>query len=399
MMLKALRTALPDAEYMAIAPGRVNLLGEHVDYNGGAVLPAAIHRTIKVTAKPNSNRLVELHAVDLDESTTFSLDQLALKQDIHDMPLPGWAQYPAGVAHVLQSHGYPVTPIRAAFTSNIPMGSGLSSSAALEVAFGALWQEMGGWSLSRLMLARLCQEAENLYVGVNCGLMDQFASANGVEGHALYFNTHTLDYHPVPIPDDYWIVIADSNVRRKLTHSGYNDRRAACEEALAILQKDLPQIRTLADVPPDVFDQLAGNLPPIVEKRDRHVVEECDRVNRAVILLEAGDVRAFGSLMFETHRSLRDLYEVSIPELDRLVELAASLPGCIGARLTGAGFGGCTVNLVEASATEEFITRLKLGYSMATDRTADVFACRVSRGVDAYPWNWNTARMEVEESG
>jgi galactokinase len=229
-------------------------------------------------------------------------------------------------------------------------------------------------------IARMCQEAENRYVGVNCGLMDQFASAHGVEGHALYFDTRSLDWRPIPLPAGKVIVIADSKVRRSLANSAYNERRASCEEAVRLLQTKLPGIKALRDVTPAQFNAHAATLPTVVRMRARHVVEECARVDEAVVLLEAGDAAGFGKLMFAGHASLRDLYEVSVTELDILVETAASLPGCLGARLTGAGFGGCTVNLVEETQADTFIQQLKEKYLQATGKAADVYLCRASQG-------------------
>jgi galactokinase len=210
---------LPGARWQVIAPGRVNLLGEHVDYNDGAVLPAAIDRAMRLQARPSLDGLVRLHALDLKQSVSFSLEHLELKQDAAGDALPSWALYPAGVAWALQQHGLATLPFEAAFTSNLPMGAGLSSSAAVEVGFAALWQRLGGWQADRMTLAKLSQQAENRYVGVNCGLMDQFASANGIEGHALYFDTRSLAFRAVPLPADAAIIIADSRVRRSLANS------------------------------------------------------------------------------------------------------------------------------------------------------------------------------------
>ncbi len=372
--------SLPSTKLLVTAPGRVNLLGEHVDYNDGFVLPAAIDRVVQVAANPRADRMVHLTAVDLNQSVSFDLDHLDAKQDTHGNPLPGWALYPAGVAWVLQNQGLAARGVEAWFTSNIPIGSGLSSSAAVEVAFATLWRHLGGWEADQMTIARLCQKAENLYVGVNCGLMDQFASAHGVDGHALYLDTRSLAWRPVPMPRGVVIVIADSKVRRSLANSAYNERRASCEEAVRLLKQDLPAIQALRDVPPAQFHALAGNLPETVRKRAQHVVEECARVEQAIQKMETGDAAAFGKLMFEGHASLRDLYEVSCPELDVLVDSAASLPGCIGARLTGAGFGGCTVNLVEEGQAEAFIEQLKQKYLAATGKHADVYLCRASQG-------------------
>lgn len=372
--------ALPSAQYTASAPGRVNLLGEHVDYNGGPVLPVAIDREVRIAANPHAERTVSLTAIDLGQSVSFSLDHLSEKIDLHGKQLPGWAIYPAGVAWVLQQHGYAVQGIKSWFTSNIPIGSGLSSSAAIEVGFASLWRELGGWHTDQMTIARLCQEAENKYVGVNCGLMDQFASAHGVEGHALYFDTRSLEWRPVPLPSGAAVIIADSKMRRSLANSAYNERRASCEEAVRILSLDLPGITVLRDISPQQFNALADKLPPVVRMRARHVVEECARVDEAVPLLSSGDARGFGKLMFAGHASLRDHYEVSIPELDILVDSAGKLPGCLGARLSGAGFGGCTVNLVEEKYAQDFIEQLKLKYQQATGKLADVYLCHASQG-------------------
>lgn len=369
-----------DKQLTIIAPGRVNLLGEHVDYNDGPVLPAAIDRCVRLVVQPQAGSLVHLEATDLHEETTFDLRALAAKQDIHGAPLPAWALYPAGVAWVLQQNGLAVSGFSGAYTSNVPIGAGLSSSAAVEVGFAVAWQALSGWSATPMTLARLAQQAENRYVGVNCGLMDQFASANGVEGHALYFDTRSLDWHPVPLPAGTAIVIADSGVRRSLANSAYNERRAACEETVARLKPFLPEIRALRDVTPAQLAALADHLPATVHRRAKHVVEECARVDQAMVYLEQGDAVSFGQLMYAGHASLRDLYEVSCPELDRLVEIAGSLPGCLGARLTGAGFGGCTVNLVNGATAPAFVDGLKAGYKAATGREAQVYLCHASQG-------------------
>jgi len=371
---------LPSPDFIAVAPGRVNLLGEHVDYNDGPVFPAAIDRAVRMAVQVRGDRLVRIQALDLLQEITFDLDELGSRQAADGRPLPDWALYPAGVASILQQEGLAVSGAEFALTSSIPIGAGLSSSAAVEMAFAVAWQELGGWQSDPLTLARLAQRAENRYVGVNCGLMDQFASACGVEGHALYFDTRSLDWRPVPLPQGTAIVIADSGMRRSLTTSAYNERRASCEQAVSLLQPQLPGIRALRDVTPAQLKDLAGLLPDVVRKRAQHVVEECARVDQAVPMLDEGDGKSFGELMFATHASLRDLYEVSIPELDCLVDLAAEQAGCLGARLTGAGFGGCTVNLVEEGRAQAFIEALRGGYRDSTGREASVYLCRASRG-------------------
>jgi len=372
---------LPKAQIIIRAPGRVNLLGEHVDYNDGCVLPAAIDRAVRLAAAPRPDSRVILHAADLNRTVAFDLDKLEYKKDVEGHPLPSWALYPAGVALAIQQRGLPTLGLEAAYTSDVPVGAGLSSSAAVEIAFAALWEALGGWQVDRITLARIGQEAENRYVGVNSGLMDQFASANGVEGHALYFDTRSLAWRPMPLPTGTVIVIADSRVRRSLTTSAYNDRRAACEQAVELLRPHLPEIRALRDVSPAVFERYAPGLPEIPRLRAQHIVEEIARVEQAVVYLQQGNAEEFGRLMLAGHASLRDLYQVSCPELDALVETARHLPGCYGARLSGAGFGGCTVNLVAEDQAEAFIEKLKTGYTQHTGRETDVYLCHASRGV------------------
>lgn len=372
---------LPKTGLRSTAPGRVNLLGEHVDYNDGIVLPAAIDRAVRLSAEPLSEPVVHLNAIDLGKTVSFDFDSILERRDLDGKLLPDWALYPAGVAWAARQQGLPLRGMRAAYTSDVPIGAGLSSSAAVEVAFAALWRHLGEWQMDNLKLAQLCQQAENRYVGVNSGLMDQFASANGVAGHALYFDTRSLDWRPIPLPSDMVIIIADSGVRRSLANSAYNERRAACEQAVRLLQTAMPEIRSLRDVSPADFDRFAHLLPDVVEMRARHVVEEIARVDEAVRCLESGDAAGFGRLMLAGHASLRDLYQVSTPELDLLVGIAANLPGCYGARLTGAGFGGCTVNLVAEQLVEEFTQRLKSEYQRQAGRTAEVYHCRPSQGV------------------
>lgn len=362
------------------APGRVNLLGEHVDYNDGLVLPVAIDREVRIAAIPREDRLVQLVALDLGEAVEFSLDELPAKRASDGTPLPRWAFYPAGVAWALQSAAVPLVGLQAAYSSTVPIGSGLSSSAAVEVGFARLWQLCGGWEMDALDLARHCQTAENGYVGVACGLMDQFASACGVAGHALLFDTRSLEWRPVPLLPGVALVIADSGIRRSLATSAYNDRRQDCEQAVAILRQYIPGLQSLRDLSTPEFAAYSDYLPPLVRQRAEHVVKEIARVVSAVNALERQDAQSFGALMIAGHHSLRDLYQVSLPELDILVEIAHQLPGCIGARLTGAGFGGCTVNLVEIAQVSEFCTELGGAYQQRTGNQAQIYVCQASQG-------------------
>jgi len=242
------------------------------------------------------------------------------------------------------------------------------------------WEKLGGWTLPPIQLARLGLKAEINYVGLKCGIMDQFASACGVKGRLLYLDCRSLEWRTVRLPEKTVIVIADTSVRRSLAGSAYNERHASCEEAVRILQEYLPGIRALRDVSVAEFQRYTGHLPDIVAKRARYIVEEIARTGQAVELLENNDVVRFGELMNACHASLRDLYEVSCPELDMMVALAQSLPGCYGARLTGAGFGGCTVNLVSAQAAEAFARDLAAGYTKRTGLRPEVYICRAADG-------------------
>jgi galactokinase len=365
---------------IARAPGRVNLLGEHVDYNEGIVLPAAIDRAVYIAAAPTDDERVELAALDLERRVSFNMADLEAKVDSRGAPLPGWSLYPAGAAWALRRAGLALPGMQACYTSDVPIGAGLSSSAAVEVGFAVAWQALGGWRIEPLELARLCQQAENGYVGVACGLMDQFASACGMEGYALYFDVRDLSWQPAPMPDGVSVIIADSGVRRSLTHSGYNERRAACEQAVMELRRYIPDLQSLRDVKVTEFAAYAPYLSEIPRKRAEHVVKEIARVQSMLSALQRDDKQAVGALMYASHNSLRNLYEVSTPELDMLVKLTRELHGCIGARLTGAGFGGCTVNLVETIYAEDFIEGMRNYYRLATGRQAQVYLCRASQG-------------------
>jgi len=352
------------SKYIALAPGRVNLLGEHVDYNEGIVLPAAINRYVKLSFQLLDEPVIHLQALDFNQTVSISIEHLDAQCDTEGHPLPAFARYPASVAWALQQAGLEVRGMRADYTSNVPIAAGLSSSAAVEVAFAISWQALGDWTIPRMQLAKLCQFAENEYVGIQSGLMDQFASLFGVESHVLYFDTRSLVWEPIALPADTTIIIADSQVHRTLASSAYNDRRLASQRALDILKSHLPQIKTLRDVLPDDFSQYAHYLPPVVRKRAQHVVEECTRVELAANYLKQGNILAFGQC----------------PELDALVEIASQQPGCLGAKLTGAGFGGCTVNLVKEKYVTDFITRLSAEYTAKTGKDVQVYLCHAAAG-------------------
>jgi galactokinase len=357
------------------APGRVNLIGEHTDYNDGYVLPVAIDRSVSVAAARRDDRQVVIHALDFGESATFSLD------DIEHDQAKTWSNYQRGVAYFLEERGIRLPGLNALVVGDIPIGSGLSSSAAIEVSMAYTWQVLAGFRLSRVELALLCQRAENEFVGMNCGIMDQFVSALGQRDHALLIDCRSLEYQPVPLPTGAAIIVADTMKRRGLVDSEYNTRRRECEEGVRILQRYLPQVQALRDVSSDQFVEYEGQLPENVRKRCRHIVYENERVLRSVAALRAGDLNAFGRLMNESHISLRDDYEVSCLELDIMAEAAWKVDGVYGSRMTGAGFGGCTVSLVAEEAIEDFQAQVAAGYEEATGIAPQIYVCRAEHGV------------------
>jgi galactokinase len=368
-----------------ISPGRVNLLGEHVDYNDGPVMPVAIDLSMTLTFEPLDEDIIELHALDMGKTSTFRIDDLADKVNINGEPLAHFALYPASVAWALQQAGFSVAGMRAVYTSDIPIGSGLSSSAAVEVGFAQAFMALGGWDADKMTLVKLAKKGENEYVGVNSGIMDQFACMFGQENHALYLDTKNLSWESLPLPQDVAIIVADSNISRELADSAYNARQQACADAVGKLRGVLPGISSLRDVTVDDFERYKDQFPQKVCLRAQHVVEEIARVEKAALLLKEGDIEGFGELMIAGHASLRDLYEVSLPELDALVEIALEQPGCYGARLTGAGFGGCTVNLVQEEKSAEFILALKAGYEQRTGKRAKLYPCRAAQGAHLLP--------------
>ena len=347
------------AARVARAPGRVNLIGEHTDYNDGLVLPAAIDREIRIAVRQTTDRRVRLRRLDDGSEVTFDLDVLPPRSGT-------WADYPVGVAWALQAAGLDVRGFRGVLASNLAVGAGLSSSAALELA--TAWALLGEAAapIEPLDLARWCQRAENAFVGVNCGLMDQFASACGRDGAALLLDCRSLAWRPVPLPPGLVLVICESGSPRGLHASDYNLRRAECEAAVAVLARDDPSVRALRDVPPARLERALRRLDPVLARRVRHVVTENARVESTIAAFEAGDMAAVGQLFAASHASLRDDFEVSSPALDLLVAIAAATPGVIAARMTGAGFGGSTVNLVEPDAVDRLSRAVADRYAAGT---------------------------------
>ena len=343
-------------------------------------MPAAIDRATYVAFSEATGLISTLVACDYDEELTFTDISIDKKMQADSRPLPDWGLYPAGVARVLQDRELPAIPVNAVFASDVPRGAGLSSSASVEVAFLTMWQHLSGDRLGEMDRALLCQQAENQYVGVNCGIMDQFASVCGAEEKILQLDCRSLEWEQMRLPGKVTIIIADTLVRRKLGSSEYNQRRRDCEEAVRIMKAELPSITSLRNVSLDAFEFLCSHLPPRVENRTRHVVEEIARTKQAKQCLAGEDVIGFGRLMNACHTSLRELYQVSSLELDALVVSAQSLDGCYGARLTGAGFGGCTVNLVDLDEVDPFVKGLKQGYFGRTGVEPEVYVTRPSAG-------------------
>ncbi len=356
------------------APGRVNLIGEHTDYNDGFVLPVAIDRRVMLAARARDDTQVRLWSVSFQQGSDFLLESIAPE------PAAPWSNYVRGVAFMLQEQGFALSGMDAVIAGNVPIGSGLSSSAAMEVATAVTFRALCALDISQLDLALLCQRAENEFVGMKCGIMDQFIATMGQHGHALLIDCRSLGYELVPLPPGVSVVVCDTMKRRGLVDSEYNARRRECEQGVALLRRYLPGVEALRDVTSQDLVRCGHTLPPVVRKRCAHVVSEDERVLQAVAALRAGGVAEFGRLMDLSHASLRDDYEVSCPELDDMVELARSAPGCLGARMTGAGFGGCTVNLVRSESALAFAQQVARGYSEKMGVTPETYVCEASAG-------------------
>lgn len=360
------------------SPGRVNLLGEHTDYNGGYVLPVALNVGTTVYISRREDDKICLTATDLEDMVCAELNRLEDYRRIR------WGNYQLGVAYELLKAGYNVRGCNMLFEDTVPHGAGLSSSAAIECATGiALFTIFNqDKNLNRIELALLAQRAENRFVGVNCGIMDQFASVMGKKNNAIFLNCKTLEYRYVPLNlGDYTLVITNTNKKRSLTDSKYNERRSECERGLLLLKRKLPDIECLGDVNVDMYEDVRGLIEdPIVEKRVRHVVYEDSRVLKAIEVLERNDLEAFGKLMIASHESLRDLYEVTGKELDTLFEEALKIDGVLGSRMTGAGFGGCTVSIVHRDSVEEFKEKVGRNYTRNTGLVADFYIMETDDG-------------------
>ncbi|NKB71261.1 MAG: galactokinase [Candidatus Latescibacteria bacterium] len=355
------------------APGRVNLIGEHTDYNDGFVLPLAIDRAVWIALRPATDNQVRLYSLDFDAEEAFDLDVGAPQENGAG---PGdWIEYVKGTAWSLKEAGYPLRGWEGTLAGDVPIGAGLSSSAALEMAAARAFAQVGDLPWDPPSMARLGQRAENRWVGVNCGIMDQMISASGQRDHALLLDCRSLEGQLVPLPEGVAVVVLDTGTRRGLVDSAYNERRAQCEAAAAFF--GVPALR---DVDADGFAGRMDQLDPTTRRRARHVIGENARTQEAARVMAAGDAQALGALMDASHVSLRDDFEVSSPALDTMVECARSEPGCYGARMTGAGFGGCAVALVESERAQIFVDQVAQCYRQASGETPRLYVCRATDG-------------------
>lgn len=356
------------------APGRVNLIGEHTDYNDGFVMPAALGFYCWVAAGPRQDCRLVVSSEEFPEQAEVDLSARPIQ------PSHTWSDYSVGVAAQLEKAGFRLSGANLLVHGEVPIGAGLSSSASIEVATALALAEESGLSIDRPHLARICQQAENDFVGMRCGIMDQFISLHGRANHALMLDCRSLDFELVPIPESVRLVICNTGVKHTLAGGEYNRRREECEEAVRVLAKALPSIRALRDVSREQLEAHRDLLSEVLYKRAKHIVTENERVLNSVEALREGDLQQFGVYMAESHVSLRNLFEVSCAELDLMVDLANREPGVYGARMTGGGFGGATINLVEARHAAAFAESVAKGYQKETGITAVVYICMPADG-------------------
>lgn len=355
-------------------PGRVNLIGEHTDYNEGFVFPAAIGFQTQVAIAERADRRMAITSGNYGERVEYDLTKLPRSARNH------WSDYVIGVASELESRLGGLPGANLLLHGNVPQGAGLSSSASLEVAVCKAFLELSGNTLEGVEIARLCQRAENEFVGARCGIMDQFISVHGRNNQALQLDCRTLEYRLLPIPPDVRLVICNTMVRHSLSGGEYNLRRAECEAAARFFAERIPGVKSLRDVTLEDFEKFGKEMPAVIQKRCRHVLTENQRVLKAAEALQAGDLGLFGRLMANSHTSLRDDFEVSCEELDLMVQLAEQNAGIYGARMTGGGFGGCTVNLVQEDQVESFRKNVAAGYEKATGRAPEIYVSLAADG-------------------
>ena len=361
------------------APGRVNLIGEHTDYNDGFVMPVAIDFSCYSAIRSRSDRTLSVYSQQFQENIEFNLDRLV------GPPKKHWSDYVRGVAAVLRDEGYPLKGADLLIDGQVPIGSGLSSSASIEVSSALALTSLGGITVPLGTLARLCQRAENEYTGARCGIMDQFVSCFGRQDQALLLDCRSLEMTYLALPPNVRLVICNTMVRHELAAGEYNERRASCERSIEAIRKFLPNIRALRDLTLEDLEKYGSLLSEIDFRRCRHVITENARVIDAKEALGHVDLARFGQLMYQSHNSLNHDYEVSCRELNLMVSLARNLPGVYGARMTGGGFGGCTINLVEREVVPEFQTSVAREYEKLTDLSPQIFPSSAAGGAVALP--------------
>lgn len=350
------------------APGRVNLIGEHTDYNDGFVLPLAIDRATWIALRPHPRRWVRVYSLDFRETAEFSLDQFVDEGR-------GWTEYVKGIAWVLQEAGFTLRGWEGVMAGDVPIGAGLSSSASLELATARAFEAVSSWKWDAAQMALLAQRAENKWVGVNCGIMDQMISAAGKKDHALLIDCRTLQSEAVPLPPETAVIILDTTTRRGLVDSAYNERRIQCETAAHHFG-----VKALRDVSLAELHAHTSQLTPVTYRRAHHVISENERTLQATAAMHQQDAAALGQLMNASHASLRDDFEVSSPALNTIVGIAQNQPGCYGARMTGAGFGGCAVALVHTHTAPQFADAVSAAYQAATTLQPHIYICQATDG-------------------
>ena len=349
------------------APGRVNLIGEHTDYNDGFVLPMAIDRAIWIAVRPRMDCCVRIHSLDFEADAVIPLNDLKKEQ--------GWAEYLKGVAYILQTEGCELSGWEGVMMGDVPRGSGLSSSAAMEMATARVFASVSNLQWDAAYMARIGQRAENEWVGVNCGIMDQMASAASREGHALFLDCRSLEIQHVPLPDQVAIVVMDTSTRRGLVDSAYNERRSQCEEAAHFFG-----VKALRDVSLEEFEKRKSGLREVVMRRARHIITDDQRVLDAMQAMQANDVVRLGNILNAGHISLRDDFEITNDALNQIVEAAQEQSSCYGARMTGGGFGGCAIALVDAGKVNAFVDSVEKAYRKKSGLEPQIYVCKASAG-------------------
>ncbi|MCK9211187.1 MAG: galactokinase [Ignavibacteriaceae bacterium] len=371
---KIYKNMFNDEPLLVRSPGRLNLIGEHTDYNLGFVLPAAINKAVYFAVAPRQDKTCKLFAADLNEAFDFTLDRL-VKSDKH------WPNYLMGVVDQLIKAGHEINGFNCVFGGDIPIGAGLSSSAAIEAGLAFSLNQIFDLHIDKLSLVKLAQKAENEFVGVNCGIMDQFINIFGESGNALRIDCRSLDYELVPFDyDNISLVFFNTNVLHSLASSEYNLRRAECGKGVEIIKKEFSQVNSLRDVSRDLLNTFKSKMEPLTFQRCKYVVEENERLLKACEALKVHDLNTFGALMYQTHEGLSRDYEVSCPELDFLVDETKDIPAVYGARMMGGGFGGCTINIIENEFVESVSSSISKKYKQKFNREASVYVTKIGGG-------------------